>query len=100
MEVFQAGAVTQNSLSYSRFQEAETAFVPSIQDFDKKLAEADAYLQILIDQLKVNFVIVHLNEDCEDCFVCVCVLSENCIISILFLGFVFHQGCFLFPLIL
>uniref|UniRef100_A0AAR2ILD2 Oxysterol-binding protein n=1 Tax=Pygocentrus nattereri TaxID=42514 RepID=A0AAR2ILD2_PYGNA len=31
-----------------------TAFVPSVQDFDKKLAEADAYLQILIDQLKVK----------------------------------------------
>uniref|UniRef100_A0A4W4EMR9 Oxysterol-binding protein n=1 Tax=Electrophorus electricus TaxID=8005 RepID=A0A4W4EMR9_ELEEL len=31
------------------------AFVPSVQDFDKKLAEADAYLQILIDQLKVGF---------------------------------------------
>lgn len=34
-------------------QEAETRFVPSVQDFDKKLSEADAYLQILIDQLKV-----------------------------------------------
>uniref|UniRef100_A0A665U1D4 Oxysterol-binding protein n=1 Tax=Echeneis naucrates TaxID=173247 RepID=A0A665U1D4_ECHNA len=33
-------------------QEVETGFVPSVQDFDKKLAEADAYLQILIDQLK------------------------------------------------
>uniref|UniRef100_A0A4W3IGC5 Oxysterol-binding protein n=1 Tax=Callorhinchus milii TaxID=7868 RepID=A0A4W3IGC5_CALMI len=32
----------------------ETGFVPSVQDFDKKLAEADAYLQILIDQLKVT----------------------------------------------
>uniref|UniRef100_A0A3Q0RK82 Oxysterol-binding protein n=1 Tax=Amphilophus citrinellus TaxID=61819 RepID=A0A3Q0RK82_AMPCI len=31
-------------------------FVPSVQDFDKKLAEADAYLQILIDQLKVGHV--------------------------------------------
>uniref|UniRef100_A0A672I1F9 Oxysterol-binding protein n=1 Tax=Salarias fasciatus TaxID=181472 RepID=A0A672I1F9_SALFA len=31
-----------------------TGLVPSVQDFDKKLAEADAYLQILIDQLKVN----------------------------------------------
>lgn len=37
-----------------RPQEAETGFVPSVQDFDKKLAEADAYLQILIDQLKVG----------------------------------------------
>ncbi|XP_043942010.1 oxysterol-binding protein-related protein 9 isoform X2 [Protopterus annectens] len=32
---------------------AESGFVPSVQDFDKKLAEADAYLQILIDQLKL-----------------------------------------------
>lgn len=37
-------------------QEVETGFVPSVQDFDKKLAEADAYLQILIDQLKVGHV--------------------------------------------
>jgi len=37
-----------------RPQEAETGLVPSVQDFDKKLAEADAYLQILIDQLKVG----------------------------------------------
>lgn len=37
----------------SSLQEAETGFVPSVQDFDKKLSEADAYLQILIDQLKV-----------------------------------------------
>ena len=39
---------------FLRPQEAETGFVPSVQDFDKKLAEADAYLQILIDQLKVG----------------------------------------------
>lgn len=52
--MYQGTAVTQNSLSCFQFQEAETAFVPSIQDFDKKLAEADAYLQILIDQLKVS----------------------------------------------
>ncbi|MFT7819408.1 oxysterol-binding protein-related protein 9-like, partial [Arapaima gigas] len=32
----------------------ETGFVPSVQDFDKKLTEADAYLQILVDQLKVS----------------------------------------------
>uniref|UniRef100_A0A8C5AFX0 Oxysterol-binding protein n=1 Tax=Gadus morhua TaxID=8049 RepID=A0A8C5AFX0_GADMO len=30
----------------------QTGLIPSVQDFDKKLAEADAYLQILIDQLK------------------------------------------------
>uniref|UniRef100_A0A8C3RV68 Oxysterol-binding protein n=2 Tax=Chelydra serpentina TaxID=8475 RepID=A0A8C3RV68_CHESE len=30
----------------------DSGFVPSVQDFDKKLTEADAYLQILIDQLK------------------------------------------------
>uniref|UniRef100_A0ABI7Z765 Uncharacterized protein n=2 Tax=Felinae TaxID=338152 RepID=A0ABI7Z765_FELCA len=28
-------------------------FVPSVQDFDKKLTEAYAYLQILIEQLKL-----------------------------------------------
>lgn len=43
------------SVSCSHLQEAETGFVPSVQDFDRKLAEADAYLQILIDQLKVGF---------------------------------------------
>ncbi|XP_075472441.1 oxysterol-binding protein-related protein 9 isoform X7 [Ascaphus truei] len=31
----------------------DSGFVPSIQDFDKKLAESDAYLQILIDQIKL-----------------------------------------------
>lgn len=40
--------------SFLHHQEAETGLVPSVQDFDKKLAEADAYLQILIDQLKVG----------------------------------------------
>uniref|UniRef100_A0A8C7R4W8 Oxysterol-binding protein n=1 Tax=Oncorhynchus mykiss TaxID=8022 RepID=A0A8C7R4W8_ONCMY len=35
---------------------SSTGFVPSVQDFEKKLAEADAYLQILIDQLKVSAV--------------------------------------------
>lgn len=43
-------------------QEAETGFVPSVQDFDKKLAEADAYLQILIDQLKVGLHGAHLTD--------------------------------------
>ncbi|XP_078417246.1 oxysterol-binding protein-related protein 9 isoform X3 [Cetorhinus maximus] len=36
-----------------QFRGVETGFIPSVQDFDKKLAEADAYLQILIDQLKL-----------------------------------------------
>jgi len=27
---------------------------PTVREFDKKLAEADAYLQILIDQIKVS----------------------------------------------
>ncbi|KAJ3599634.1 hypothetical protein NHX12_033590, partial [Muraenolepis orangiensis] len=45
-------------------REAETGFVPSVQDFDKKLAEADAYLQILIDQLKLfDEKIKECNED-------------------------------------
>uniref|UniRef100_A0A8C4IVT2 Oxysterol-binding protein n=1 Tax=Dicentrarchus labrax TaxID=13489 RepID=A0A8C4IVT2_DICLA len=44
--------------------EAETGFVPSVQDFDKKLAEADAYLQILIDQLKVGLNKLTPNRKC------------------------------------
>uniref|UniRef100_A0A8C4UQ54 Oxysterol-binding protein n=1 Tax=Falco tinnunculus TaxID=100819 RepID=A0A8C4UQ54_FALTI len=32
----------------------DSGFVPSVHDFDKKLTEADAYLQILIDQLKFS----------------------------------------------
>ena len=31
----------------------DSGFVPGVQDFDKKLTEADAYLQILIEQLKL-----------------------------------------------
>ncbi|XP_041417403.1 oxysterol-binding protein-related protein 9 isoform X5 [Xenopus laevis] len=34
-------------------QGGDSGFVPSVQDFDKKLAESDAYLQILIDQIKL-----------------------------------------------
>ncbi|XP_054608367.2 oxysterol-binding protein-related protein 9 isoform X3 [Nothobranchius furzeri] len=45
----------------ARTREAETGFVPSVQDFDKKLSEADAYLQILIDQLKL------FDEKIKDC---------------------------------
>ncbi|KAJ8395435.1 hypothetical protein AAFF_G00031690 [Aldrovandia affinis] len=44
------GTILRHTL---QLREAETGFVPSVQDFDKKLAEADAYLQILIDQLKL-----------------------------------------------
>ena len=33
-----------------------TRSVPSQADFDKKLAETDAYLQLLIDQVKVRDV--------------------------------------------
>ncbi|TRY88658.1 hypothetical protein DNTS_025679 [Danionella cerebrum] len=40
-------------LRHTLQREAEAGFVPSVQDFDKKLAEADAYLQILIEQLKL-----------------------------------------------
>ncbi|KAM9130183.1 oxysterol-binding protein-related protein 9 isoform 1-T1 [Pangshura tecta] len=36
-----------------QLQGVDSGFVPSVQDFDKKLTEADAYLQILIDQLKL-----------------------------------------------
>lgn len=79
MDVFQGSAMTQNSLLCSRFQEAETGLVPSVQDFDKKLAEADAYLQILIDQLKVSFVIIcrHLDEICEEYYLCVYVFCQK-----------------------
>uniref|UniRef100_A0A3Q2WAW7 Oxysterol-binding protein n=1 Tax=Haplochromis burtoni TaxID=8153 RepID=A0A3Q2WAW7_HAPBU len=45
------GTILRHTL---QLREAETGFVPSVQDFDKKLAEADTYLQILIDQLKVG----------------------------------------------
>uniref|UniRef100_A0A669QLJ9 Uncharacterized protein n=1 Tax=Phasianus colchicus TaxID=9054 RepID=A0A669QLJ9_PHACC len=31
----------------------DSVFVPSVDDFDKKLTEADAYLQIFTDQLKL-----------------------------------------------
>uniref|UniRef100_A0A672L046 Oxysterol-binding protein n=1 Tax=Sinocyclocheilus grahami TaxID=75366 RepID=A0A672L046_SINGR len=48
-------------LLFFSFEEAETGFVPSVQEFDKKLAEADAYLQILIDQLKL------FDEKIKDC---------------------------------
>ncbi|XP_068174673.1 oxysterol-binding protein-related protein 9 isoform X3 [Antennarius striatus] len=44
------GTILRHTL---QLQEVETGFVPTVQDFDKKLAEADAYLQILIDQLKL-----------------------------------------------
>ncbi|XP_004699489.1 oxysterol-binding protein-related protein 9 isoform X9 [Echinops telfairi] len=36
-----------------QLQGLDPGFVPSVQDFDKKLTEADAYLQILIEQLKL-----------------------------------------------
>ncbi|KAF6734852.1 Oxysterol-binding protein-related protein 9 [Oryzias melastigma] len=48
-------------LRHTLQQEADAGFVPSVQDFDKKLAEADAYLQILIDQLKL------FDEKIKDC---------------------------------
>uniref|UniRef100_A0A4W4ELZ3 Oxysterol-binding protein n=1 Tax=Electrophorus electricus TaxID=8005 RepID=A0A4W4ELZ3_ELEEL len=64
------GTILRHAL---QLREAEAAFVPSVQDFDKKLAEADAYLQILIDQLKVGFkavcrtgALVYLLFDPED----------------------------------
>lgn len=54
MKAFIRRGSTQIFLSHFQLQETETGFVPSVQDFDKKLAEADAYLQILIDQQKVS----------------------------------------------
>ncbi|KAK6308987.1 hypothetical protein J4Q44_G00204500 [Coregonus suidteri] len=52
------GTILRHTL---QLREAETGFVPSVQDFDKKLAEADAYLQILINQLKL------FDEKIKDC---------------------------------
>ncbi|XP_056460285.1 oxysterol-binding protein-related protein 9 isoform X5 [Gadus chalcogrammus] len=46
-------AVARHRPAQAAQKEAETGLIPSVQDFDKKLAEADAYLQILIDQLKL-----------------------------------------------
>ncbi|XP_006879730.1 PREDICTED: oxysterol-binding protein-related protein 9-like isoform X1 [Elephantulus edwardii] len=40
-------------LEFSKIIGLDSGFVPSVQDFDKKLTEADAYLQILIEQLKL-----------------------------------------------
>ncbi|KAM7318036.1 hypothetical protein ACRRTK_022773 [Alexandromys fortis] len=36
-----------------QLQGLDSGFVPCVQDFDKKLTEADAYLQILIEQLEL-----------------------------------------------
>lgn len=64
MEAFIHWRRTETDPSHFHLQEAETGFVPSVQDFDKKLAEADAYLQILIDQLKVRlFFIIRPHRD-------------------------------------
>ncbi|KAL3047913.1 hypothetical protein OYC64_021971 [Pagothenia borchgrevinki] len=52
------GTILRHTL---QLREAETGLVPSVQDFDKKLSEADAYLQILIDQLKL------FDEKIKDC---------------------------------
>uniref|UniRef100_A0A672K8U2 Oxysterol-binding protein n=1 Tax=Sinocyclocheilus grahami TaxID=75366 RepID=A0A672K8U2_SINGR len=71
-------------LRHSLQREAETGFVPSVQDFDKKLAEADAYLQILIDQLKLfDEKIKDCKEDESRCiynmFACEsCVMYHDC----------------------
>ncbi|XP_078187848.1 oxysterol-binding protein-related protein 9 isoform X7 [Callithrix jacchus] len=40
-------------LEFSKIIGLDSGFIPSVQDFDKKLTEADAYLQILIEQLKL-----------------------------------------------
>uniref|UniRef100_A0A5G2R8U6 Oxysterol-binding protein n=1 Tax=Sus scrofa TaxID=9823 RepID=A0A5G2R8U6_PIG len=42
-----------------QLQGLDSGFVPTVQDFDKKLTEADAYLQILIEQLKVWHSIIY-----------------------------------------
>uniref|UniRef100_A0A671VXY2 Oxysterol-binding protein n=1 Tax=Sparus aurata TaxID=8175 RepID=A0A671VXY2_SPAAU len=60
------GTILRHTL---QLREAETGFVPSVQDFDKKLAEADAYLQILIDQLKVGATPNRQHDSCLFVFV-------------------------------
>lgn len=35
--------------------------MPTIDNFDKKVTEADAYLQLLIDQVKVRELLLRLN---------------------------------------
>ena len=42
------------------FQHQGSASVPTAADFDRKLSETDAYLQLLIDQVKVIIWLVHL----------------------------------------
>lgn len=32
---------------------------PTIKDFDNKVSEADAYLQLMIEQTKVGYVLVY-----------------------------------------
>uniref|UniRef100_A0AAY4EUT3 Oxysterol-binding protein n=1 Tax=Denticeps clupeoides TaxID=299321 RepID=A0AAY4EUT3_9TELE len=57
------GTILRHTL---QLRETETGFVPSVQDFDKKLAEADAYLQILINQLKVGVFIAQICFSCQN----------------------------------
>ncbi|KAI1236832.1 hypothetical protein IHE44_0015086 [Lamprotornis superbus] len=45
-------ATRTSNFELFRSKGVDSGFVPSVHDFDKKLTEADAYLQILIDQLK------------------------------------------------
>uniref|UniRef100_A0AAQ5ZAM7 Oxysterol-binding protein n=1 Tax=Amphiprion ocellaris TaxID=80972 RepID=A0AAQ5ZAM7_AMPOC len=83
-------------------------FVPSVQDFDKKLAEADAYLQILIDQLKVGLskkiLFSFMVESIKHCIVLLQIAKVNpvsfaCLFSLsLYAGFVslLLLICFLF----
>ncbi|EHB09895.1 Oxysterol-binding protein-related protein 9 [Heterocephalus glaber] len=42
-----------NLVTQKQARGLDSGFVPSVQDFDKKLTEADAYLQILTEQLKL-----------------------------------------------
>lgn len=50
---------------------------PTIQDFDKKLAEADAYLQILIDQTKLLEQRIESDLETEDKTKCELILSHT-----------------------
>uniref|UniRef100_H2YQU1 Oxysterol-binding protein n=1 Tax=Ciona savignyi TaxID=51511 RepID=H2YQU1_CIOSA len=49
------GALEDTILRHSQRQ-VEPHFVPSLEEFDRKLAEADAYLQLLIENVQFYFV--------------------------------------------
>uniref|UniRef100_A0A8C5R9G2 Oxysterol-binding protein n=1 Tax=Leptobrachium leishanense TaxID=445787 RepID=A0A8C5R9G2_9ANUR len=68
---FQGERTIQNGL--------DSGFVPSVQDFDKKLAESDAYLQILIDQIKDQAIHPGADVQLSLSDVCFLVVSQSTI---------------------